>query len=79
VREFFKVLDSKGSNRVKIGKIKGSNAERFLVTWEPHSRKAYVHSDVWSEGQTREIMTRLGAKISEIDALIEQARKHEVG
>jgi hypothetical protein len=63
---------------MKIGKIKGSNPEQFFVQTESDDPKAMFRGDFLTEDKLREIMARGGATTIEIDALIEQARKHEV-
>jgi hypothetical protein len=63
---------------MRIGKIRGSEPEQFFVETESDNPNAMFHGDFLTEEQLREIMTRGGASKQEIDALIEQARKHEV-
>jgi hypothetical protein len=63
---------------MKIGKIKGSDPEQFFIQTESADPKAMFRGDFLTEKQLREVMTRGGATKPEIDALIEQARKHEV-
>lgn len=63
---------------MKIGKIKGSDPERFIVISEAEDPKASFRSDFLTEEQVREIMKRGGASDVQIGALIEQARKHEI-
>jgi hypothetical protein len=62
---------------MKITKIKGSNPERFMIHSESDDPKAFRRTDVLSEEQIREAMTRLAATQIEIDTLIEKARKNE--
>jgi len=63
---------------LKIGKIKGSDPELFIVSSDSDDPKALFRSDFLTEEQVRDIMTKGGASRIQIDALIEEASKHEV-
>jgi hypothetical protein len=63
---------------MRIGKIRGSDPETFLVITPADDPKAMFTSYFLTEEQLREIMTRGGASIIQTDGLIAQARKHEV-
>jgi len=63
---------------MRIGKIKGSDPEQFFIQTESDNPRTLFRGNFLTEEQLREIMTRGGASKVQIDALIEQARKHEV-
>jgi hypothetical protein len=63
---------------MRIGKIKGSDPEQFFIQTETEDPKAMFRGDFLTERQLRDVMIRGGATKSEIDTLIEQARKYEV-
>lgn len=63
---------------MRIGKIRGSNPETFLVITPAEDPKAMFQSYFLIEEELRKIMTRGGASIFQTERLIAQARQHEV-